>query len=490
MADTRKPPETPGGGPRRKRAAPTIDLKATEVGDPHAEKREAAAPGLKPGTPPEPTQGAGKPSTFPTPDSPGPGAERGRSAVASEPAVEEPTKAEPERERATPPPPPPPPPRRGGFGAGFAGGVIGALIVALLGVGLWYGGFIPTSTEPSDLPARLAALDKQVQALQNQPAPRLNTEALNASIGAVNQRVSKLESELGNLPPNDKAAAQRFGTLDSTVKSLSDTVTALGKRVDDIAAAANQAQQSAAAAGKSVNDLRQSVQSAAKGETSVTTAALDSLQSKIASLEAELASTRNKIEDEIRSMRGDVTSAQERIARTTASDRAARLALSAAALRNAVVSGAPYGAELAQALSLGADARALAPLKTFAAKGVPTKKALADELSRLIPAMREAAGVQQARGGILERLQANAQKLVRITPVEAPAGNDPRDVLARIEAGAERGDIENALAELARLPDKVRAPAEDWIAKAKARQAALAAARSFVAGAARALSKG
>jgi hypothetical protein len=104
--------------------------------------------------------------------------------------------------------------------------------------------------------------------------------------------------------------------------------------------------------------------------------------------------------------------------------------------------------------------------------------------------MRKAAGAETATGGILERLQANAEKLVRITPVEAPAGSDPSDVLARIETAAARGDISNALSDLGKLPDKVRAPAKDWIAKAKAREAALAAAQSFAADAARALGNG
>ena len=43
MADTRKPPETPSGSPRRKRAAPTIDLKATEVAASPAEDRACRA---------------------------------------------------------------------------------------------------------------------------------------------------------------------------------------------------------------------------------------------------------------------------------------------------------------------------------------------------------------------------------------------------------------------------------------------------------------
>jgi hypothetical protein len=477
MADTRKPPESPGGGPRRKRVAPTIDLTATEVPHPSADNPEAATP-----EPPiEPAPAAEAPPAEPAPQP---------ATAAPEPPAEE--EMSPEPERAAPPPPSPPPPPRGGIGAGVAGGVIGAVIVAALAAGLWYGGYMPSSPiQPNDLPARIAALEKQVDALQNRPLPKLDTSALDKSVGALSQRVSKVESELSNLPPSDKAAAQRLTGLDSTVQSLSIAVSAINKRGDDIAAAAKQAQQSAAAAEKVLNDLKQRVQNAAKGATtSVAPGALDALQKKVAEIETELANARSKIEGEIKTVRGDVTSAQDRIAKAAASDRATRLALSATALRNAVVSGAPYAAELAQAKSLSADAKTLAPLDRFAQSGLPTKNQLANELVKLIPTMRKAAGAKKTSSSFLERLQANANKLVRITPVEGPAGNDVSDVLARIEAEAAHADITNALADLAKLPDNVRAPANDWIAKAKARQDALAAARSFSASATRALGKG
>ena len=55
----------------------------------------------------------------------------------------------------------------------------------------------------------------------------------------------------------------------------------------------------------------------------------------------------------------------EQAARKATSDIAVRLALSAAALRDAVVSGSPFTAELAQAKSLGADEKILAPLAPF-----------------------------------------------------------------------------------------------------------------------------
>ncbi|HZD90737.1 MAG TPA: hypothetical protein VE224_11590, partial [Pseudolabrys sp.] len=106
------------------------------------------------------------------------------------------------------------------------------------------------------------------------------------------------------------------------------------------------------------------------------------------------------------------------------------------------------------------------------------------------PAMRKIAGAQKTGGSFLDRLQANAGRLISITPLKAPSGNEPADVLARVDIEAAHADINGALADLARLPDNVRAPAKDWIAKVKARQAALAAAHRFSANAARALGKG
>jgi hypothetical protein len=49
----------------------------------------------------------------------------------------------------------------------------------------------------------------------------------------------------------------------------------------------------------------------------------------------------------------------------------------------------------------------------------------------------------------------------------------------RIEIAAAHADIAAALADLDKLTDAQRAPAQTWIAKAKNRQAALAAARQF-----------
>ena len=98
------------------------------------------------------------------------------------------------------------------------------------------------------------------------------------------------------------------------------------------------------------------------------------------------------------------------------------------------------------------------------------------------PALYQAAGVAQREGGgFLERLQANAERLVRIRPIEEVPGNEPATIIARIEMKAVHSDVAGALAELAKLPPAARAPAEAWIKRAEARAVAVEASRRFAA---------
>jgi hypothetical protein len=404
---------------KRKRAAPTIDLTATEV------------PGAKP------------------------------AAADSVPA----------QEKAAPPPPPPPPPppepprseapQQPGppphdfiktyatpIAAAFAGAILGGAVVWAL---------LPASSNDG---GQIAMLQKQIDDLKNRPAPSADTQAADA----LRQRLSKIEQDIANLPPGDKTVAERLAAADSAMKSLGIALAALNKRNDDAAA------ERAAAAEKAVADLRDSVQSAKQqASAAVDAGQLAAVQQRVAALEQSM------------------KDARAQLATNATTDKAARLALSAAALRDAVERGAPYQTELDQAKALGADDSALAPLASLAASGVPSQQALAQQLNDLIPALIKAAGVQDAPSGFLERLQANASKLVRIQPVDAPPGDKPSDVLARIEVAAARADIAAALADIGKLPEKARQQAADWVSKAVARQKAVAAARSFASDTARSL---
>jgi hypothetical protein len=346
----------------------------------------------------------------------------------------------------------------------LAGGVAGAAVIMLLLFGLWLTGLVPIRYAGSTaMRARVTALEMELQDFKNRPAGAVDTKSADALAG----RVAKLEDSISKIPAGDPTLGDRVAAAENAMKSLGLALTALNHRSDDVAANTALAAERAAAAEKAVAELRSSVQIATTASAGLSSADLDALQKRITGLEQSTSAVRDDI------------------AKTA--DTPARLALSAAALRDLAVSGAPFAAALAQAKLLGADAKKLMPLELFAASGVPTQDALAQELRATLPAMLKLSGAQAPGGGFLERLQANAGNLVRVRPVDAPPGDDASAVLARIEVEAARGDIAAALGDLGKLSDAQRVPAQSWIKKANDRQAALAAARAFAADAAVAL---
>ena len=120
---------------------------------------------------------------------------------------------------------------------------------------------------------------------------------------------------------------------------------------------------------------------------------------------------------------------------------------------------------------------------------MPAARALAHELASLTPALQQAAVPAASNSSFLDRLESNAQRLVRITPVDAPPGDDPASVVTRIGVDAAHADIAAALADIAKLPDAAKPLAAAWVEKAQARNAAIAASRKLAADALAALSK-
>jgi len=348
-------------------------------------------------------------------------------------------------------------------GPALAAGFAGAAVMMLVLFGLWLTGLVPIRYAGSTaMRARVTALEMELHDLQSRPAGALDAK----SIEALNARVAKIEETAGKSPASDAKLAERVAAAENAMKSLGLTLAALSHRSDDIAGDATLARDHAQAAEKAVAELRSSVQIATTASADV-----EALQQRIAALEQS------------------AKTAASDIAKTTATDTAARLALSAVALREEAFSGAPLSTALAQAKSLGADEALLAPLAPFAATGVPTQAALAQELRGLLPAMLKLFGAKAPPSGFLERLEANAGNLVRVRPVDAPAGDDTSAVLARLEIDAAHSDIPAVLADLGKLTEAQRAPAQAWIKQATDRQAALAAAQAFAAQAASALGK-
>jgi hypothetical protein len=300
----------------------------------------------------------------------------------------------------------------------------GASTAALLGAGaLWSLGAVPFryDTEREQLlAATVAALDHRIQELATQ-----STASPPSREADLEARLAALEAARSSPPPVPDATLARLSALEQRLNEAPR------------AAAANPSADNAQAA----SDHRD----------------IEALTARIAALEQQPGDARQ----------------------TAVSDRAVRLGLAAMELRMAVERGAPFSAELEAVSRLVDDPSDLAPLKVMADTGLPAPAALAQSLSKLTPAMLEVAIPTGHEGGVLDRLEAGAARLVRIRRIDDAPGDDPAAMITQADVKATRGDIAGAIAEIDKLPDKVRAPASGWISTARARLAALEAVRQI-----------
>jgi hypothetical protein len=329
---------------------------------------------------------------------------------------------------------------------------IGAIAAAAILIGLWLAGF----TLARDV---VTAQTEGPQAV----VPIAASSDITARLDKIEHALAAPRPETPAIPP---ALANRLSAVEMQAKMLGDSAATLNHRVDDIAATAQAAQKQAISAASAADAAKST------GQTSVQPADLEKLATRIAALESA------------------VKSLSEQAAHpASATDQAVRLTVAAQALRTAVASGAPYQAELKAVLALGADQSMAAPLEAFAATGVPPRDMLARELAALVPSLRQAAGSSSSETTFLGKLKANAEKLVEFTPAEPPPGNDPASVITRLDIDADRADIGAALSDIAALPDQAKSLTADWVKKAQARQAAIAASQTIAADALSSLSK-
>jgi hypothetical protein len=336
--------------------------------------------------------------------------------------------------------------------------LLGAIAAAAIIGGAWLAGFVPSRNAASHAEPMEA------------PSPATHS----AADAEVTARLDKIERAIQAQQQPDTAAGNRIGAVEAQTKTLSASIAALGGRLDEIASASQSAVKQADAAHAAAEAAASQATNQAMGQNTAERGDIAPLTNRVATLE-----------NAVKTLNAAATeSAPE------TDDRPARLSVAAEALRATVERGAPYQAELATVQALGVDRTATAPLAAFASQGVPSASALARELTELTPALENAVEPAAATDAtFIDRLKANAQKLVRITPAGAPPGNDPADVIARIKFHGADGDIDAALADIKQLPAPAKALAADWIKKAQSREAAIAASRQIATDALAALSK-
>jgi hypothetical protein len=288
---------------------------------------------------------------------------------------------------------------------------------------------------------------------------------------ALLDRLAKLEAALSAPRAQDPQLLSRVVAAEAAARTAADFMTTRERRSDEIAAMAQEARDRATSAASAAEAVKKAA--AVPEQPRVDLAPLNT---RIAALESAIKANQAEI---ARSAKA-----------ATSDDARGRLAVAALALRDAAESGEPFAAELAAVKALGGEAGATKALETFAASGIPTPDALGRELSALMPQVWKAGrATESSEGGFLARLQANAEKIVRVRPAGEAGGDDPAHVKARIETRAQAANVRGALAEFAKLAPEARAPADGWIRKAQARETALAAARTLSQAALSALAK-
>lgn len=313
--------------------------------------------------------------------------------------------------------------------APFSGAVAAALVIA---VG-WMLGWPPVQAPPA--------------------APQVTASAFDD----LGKRVAGLEAKTSK-PASDPAAASRIDALDKSLAALKSDIAKERTQSDKLASA--------------VNDLKSAPRDAAGNVD------LSALTGRIVELERKAS-----VQGEAIAHESDKTAEAK-----PADDMALRRVVAAALLDVAVRHGDPYAATLKTAKSLSADPDKLKALDAFAEKGVPSPPQLNRELLTLVPKLSPSVDTSTTGTSIVDRLQAGAAKLVRVERTDT-SGNDRGAIVARVTAEALHNDFAGVRRDLAELSPADRAPAQDWLDKAAARDAALSASRQFADEAMAALAK-
>jgi hypothetical protein len=353
----------------------------------------------------------------------------------------------------------------------FAPLVSSALVAAIVGAGagalvLWTLGWPgkPAKEPPAAVPqvntAALDALSARLDKIESRPvAPQADKAALDALAA----RVADVEAKAAAPAPSPPVAAAPDPALSAKIGELEKSLATLR---DELAATSSRSQQTATAV--------EAVKSTPR-EPAPPPPDLSPINQRLDKLEAATSK-----------LSADVVAAN---AKPAADDTALRRVVAASMLDVSVRAGEPYAAVLAAAKPLAGNPDALKPLDGFATTGVPGTNALNRELLALLPKLSPAPANSTTGSGIVDRLQAGASRLVRIERTEPVAGNDRSAIVARVTAAALRNDIAEARREIKMLAPDDRAPAQAWIDKADARDAALAASRQFAAEAMASLGK-
>ncbi|WP_089276386.1 COG4223 family protein [Antarctobacter heliothermus] len=345
--------------------------------------------------------------------------------------------------------------RKGGFMPVLLGGVVAAGLGFVAGSypDLPFMGGTEEGEDPFVTETRAALLSQgeQIETLTKLTAT--TDEALGKiDLAPLGTSVTALEGGLGDL-------RTALAALDTKLTGLSDKATALDIRLTSIEKQ------------PLVDAVSPDTVAAYERELETLKADVAAQKAAIAAAQADQLASMEAARKEIEAM-ADRARASEQSAESRATLAASRAAL--ADLTTRARDGQPYVEPLAVLTANGVDVPT--PLVEGAQDGLPTASAL---ISSFPDAARDALAVARASGASEEdaggvagffRNQLGARS---VTPRE---GNDPDAILSRAEAALRNGDLNTVLTEIEMLPEAAQNEMSDWVAMARLRRGALAAA--------------
>lgn len=344
---------------------------------------------------------------------------------------------------------------------------------------------------PSDITARLDALDQRVSALQEEPGrdqpgdsklSAVPSDENTVRLADLDERLKSLETKSAqpaSPPPED--LSPKLATIESAIeartKANEATDQALGQRVDQLQKALDSGFKAAS----------ETAQQAASASRQAAEAGQSQAQDAIKAVDRRLAEQADKIASLDKAQEGSARASTLQAAlRVVASDRIA----------TALQTGAPYADALATLRGGDAsDGAKFAPLAGFADTGAPSAARLAELFrpiaNRLATAQRQAQSRKLAESGSFsDRLKNMASSIVQVEPVNANGPNaaspvtasvSEGDLVARVQTALGLGDVDAAAQAFKALPDTARAEAGKFGTTLDAVASARSTARSLLA---------
>ncbi|MDU9005156.1 COG4223 family protein [Sedimentitalea todarodis] len=328
---------------------------------------------------------------------------------------------------------------RSGFGSALFGGIVAACL-----------GFIAARSDVIEpyLPDFLSSKDVSGELSELQSGLATQTE----NISAVSDKV-------------DAIVIPDLGPVETSITDLTAQVAPLSDRIDSMRA--------------DLADMDKRLTEVAKRPISegVSEAAIAAYEKELADLQKAMATQRSEVEGLIADARAIKDEAGQLEANAAKAAQQAANRATMAQLRAALDAGSPFAAETEELTAAGVEVPA--DLAGSAADGVATLTALNNSFP---PAARTALAAARAERSTDDRgLGSFLKRQLGARSVEPREGDDADAILSRAEAAVADGRLDEALNDIATLPDTAQAAMSTWVDRAHARQVAVTAADSLAA---------